>query len=80
MTYLEATIMAIWFTGTLALFVWWGNEMRQALNNLSPGVRLSDYAETSYFGFRFFPAPSSRRSLPNWDAPIARRRCEPSAS
>ena len=53
MSDVELVIMAIWFAGTAVLFGWWANDMRQALNNLTPAARFSDYTKAGYFGFRF---------------------------
>ncbi|GKQ52854.1 hypothetical protein [Bradyrhizobium sp. Ce-3] len=50
---LTIAIVVAWFAGSLALLLWWGNNMRLALNNLLPGTRFSEYAKTSIFGFRF---------------------------
>jgi hypothetical protein len=43
--------MAIWLAGVLLLGGLWANDMRLTLNNLAPGVDLSNYARKDAFGF-----------------------------
>lgn len=54
-------VLIIWFVGMGIHYVWWGNDMRLALNNLTPGAKFSDYAKPATSDSDSILAPSSRK-------------------